>query len=49
MYRIFFVGLNWKMNGDKKSLGDLITTLNTASLNDETGNRHSVFVSISSV
>ncbi|XP_055750483.1 triosephosphate isomerase A [Salvelinus fontinalis] len=34
--RTFFVGGNWKMNGDKKSLGDLITTLNTASLNDET-------------
>lgn len=26
------------MNGDKKSLGDLITTLNTAALHDETGN-----------
>ncbi|XP_055732226.1 triosephosphate isomerase A-like [Salvelinus fontinalis] len=34
--RTFFVGGNWKMNGDKKSLGDLITTLNTASLHDET-------------
>lgn len=36
--RKFFVGGNWKMNGDKKSLGDLITTLNTAALHDETGN-----------
>ncbi|KAL2080151.1 hypothetical protein ACEWY4_023944 [Coilia grayii] len=34
--RQFFVGGNWKMNGDKKSLGDLITTLNTAALHDET-------------
>ncbi|XP_063041542.1 triosephosphate isomerase A [Engraulis encrasicolus] len=34
--RQFFVGGNWKMNGDKKSLGDLITTLNTAALNDQT-------------
>lgn len=25
------------MNGDKESLGELIMTLNTASLNDETG------------
>lgn len=35
--RKFFVGGNWKMNGDKESLGELIMTLNTASLNDETG------------
>ncbi|KAG9355772.1 hypothetical protein JZ751_000613, partial [Albula glossodonta] len=34
--RRFFVGGNWKMNGDKKSLGDLINTLNTAQLNSET-------------
>ncbi|KAJ8000058.1 hypothetical protein DPEC_G00200900 [Dallia pectoralis] len=34
--RKFFVGGNWKMNGDKRSLGDLISTLNTASLHDET-------------
>ncbi|KTF87625.1 hypothetical protein cypCar_00035444 [Cyprinus carpio] len=34
--RKFFVGGNWKMNGDKESLGELIMTLNTASLNDET-------------
>ncbi|XP_065142073.1 triosephosphate isomerase A [Paramisgurnus dabryanus] len=33
--RKFFVGGNWKMNGDKQSLGELIMTLNTASLNDE--------------
>ncbi|XP_056113767.1 triosephosphate isomerase A [Rhinichthys klamathensis goyatoka] len=33
--RKFFVGGNWKMNGDKETLGDLIMTLNTASLNDE--------------
>jgi len=35
--RKFFVGGNWKMNGDKETLGELIMTLNTASLNDETG------------
>ncbi|KAG1946775.1 triosephosphate isomerase [Pimephales promelas] len=34
--RKFFVGGNWKMNGDKETLGELIMTLNTASLNDET-------------
>uniref|UniRef100_A0A3Q2UD76 Triosephosphate isomerase n=1 Tax=Fundulus heteroclitus TaxID=8078 RepID=A0A3Q2UD76_FUNHE len=28
MSRKFFVGGNWKMNGDKKSLGELIQTLN---------------------
>ncbi|XP_051844718.1 triosephosphate isomerase-like [Antechinus flavipes] len=28
--RKFFVGGNWKMNGDKKSVGELITSLNRA-------------------
>uniref|UniRef100_A0A3B4HCV6 Triosephosphate isomerase n=1 Tax=Pundamilia nyererei TaxID=303518 RepID=A0A3B4HCV6_9CICH len=28
MTRKFFVGGNWKMNGDKKSLGELIQTMN---------------------
>ncbi|KAJ3597638.1 hypothetical protein NHX12_001155 [Muraenolepis orangiensis] len=32
MSRKFFVGGNWKMNGDKKSLGELIQTLNSAKL-----------------
>ncbi|XP_020783592.1 triosephosphate isomerase B [Boleophthalmus pectinirostris] len=32
MTRKFFVGGNWKMNGDKKSLGDLIQTMNGASV-----------------
>ncbi|KAJ8273203.1 hypothetical protein GJAV_G00098900 [Gymnothorax javanicus] len=32
--RKFFVGGNWKMNGDKKSLGEIIKTLNTAQLHD---------------
>ncbi|KAG7252968.1 hypothetical protein CRUP_010959 [Coryphaenoides rupestris] len=32
MSRKFFVGGNWKMNGDKKSLGELIQTLNGAKL-----------------
>ncbi|KAG8004926.1 Triosephosphate isomerase [Nibea albiflora] len=35
--RRFFVGGNWKMNGNKESLEELITTLNTASLDDQTG------------
>ncbi|XP_059205703.1 triosephosphate isomerase A [Centropristis striata] len=34
--RRFFVGGNWKMNGNKESLTELMTTLNTASLHDET-------------
>ncbi len=37
-------GGNWKMNGDKESLGELIMTLNTASLNDETGPWRSFYV-----
>ncbi|KAM4636674.1 triosephosphate isomerase [Discoglossus pictus] len=36
MSRKFFVGGNWKMNGDKKSLGELIQTMNTAKVNSET-------------
>ncbi|XP_034400808.1 triosephosphate isomerase A [Cyclopterus lumpus] len=34
--RSFFVGGNWKMNGDKESLERLMCTLNTASLDDRT-------------
>ncbi|XP_041887248.1 triosephosphate isomerase [Corvus kubaryi] len=34
--RKFFVGGNWKMNGDKKSLGELIHTLNSAKLSADT-------------
>ncbi|XP_064415445.1 triosephosphate isomerase B [Latimeria chalumnae] len=34
--RKFFVGGNWKMNGDKKSLGELIQTLNAAKVNADT-------------
>ncbi|XP_039619729.1 triosephosphate isomerase B [Polypterus senegalus] len=34
--RKFFVGGNWKMNGDKKSLGDLINTLNSGKINANT-------------
>ncbi|KAJ8392911.1 hypothetical protein AAFF_G00071150 [Aldrovandia affinis] len=34
--RKFFVGGNWKMNGDKQSLGELINTLNSAKLHAET-------------
>ncbi|XP_073451472.1 triosephosphate isomerase [Aquarana catesbeiana] len=34
--RKFFVGGNWKLNGDKKSLGELINTLNTGKINSET-------------
>ncbi|XP_063818551.1 triosephosphate isomerase [Pseudophryne corroboree] len=34
--RKFFVGGNWKMNGSKKSLGELINTLNSAKINADT-------------
>uniref|UniRef100_A0A803SNJ0 Triosephosphate isomerase n=1 Tax=Anolis carolinensis TaxID=28377 RepID=A0A803SNJ0_ANOCA len=33
--RKFFVGGNWKMNGDKKSLGELIQTLNGAKVSGD--------------
>ncbi|NP_001133174.1 triosephosphate isomerase B [Salvelinus fontinalis] len=36
MSRKFFVGGNWKMNGDKASLGELIKTLNSAKLDPNT-------------
>uniref|UniRef100_A0A8D0AEL8 Triosephosphate isomerase n=1 Tax=Sander lucioperca TaxID=283035 RepID=A0A8D0AEL8_SANLU len=32
MSRKFFVGGNWKLNGDKKSLGELMQTLNAATV-----------------
>lgn len=35
--RKFFVGGNWKMNGDKKSIEELANTLNNAKLNPDTG------------
>uniref|UniRef100_A0A8C5PJ52 Triosephosphate isomerase n=1 Tax=Leptobrachium leishanense TaxID=445787 RepID=A0A8C5PJ52_9ANUR len=35
-HRKFFVGGNWKLNGDKKSLGELISTLNGGKINDQT-------------
>lgn len=35
--RKFFVGGNWKMNGRKKSLGELISTLNAAKVPADTG------------
>ncbi|XP_034507556.1 triosephosphate isomerase-like, partial [Ailuropoda melanoleuca] len=34
--RKFFVGGNWKMNGDKKTLGELIHTMNTGKLSADT-------------
>lgn len=37
MSRKFFVGGNWKMNGDKKSLGELIQTMNTAKVDANVG------------
>lgn len=37
MSRKFFVGGNWKMNGDKKSLGELIQTLNGAKVDPNVG------------
>lgn len=35
--RKFFVGGNWKLNGDKKSIEELANTLNSAKLNPDTG------------
>lgn len=35
--RKFFVGGNWKMNGDKKILGELIHTLNSGKIPADTG------------
>lgn len=37
MTRKFFVGGNWKMNGDKKSLGELIHTMNGAKVDSSVG------------
>lgn len=37
MSRKFFVGGNWKMNGDKKSLGELIHTMNEAKVDANVG------------
>lgn len=37
MTRKFFVGGNWKMNGDKKSLGELIHTMNGAKVDSNVG------------
>lgn len=37
MSRKFFVGGNWKMNGDKKSLGELIQTMNGAKVDANVG------------
>lgn len=38
--RKFFVGGNWKMNGRKKCLGELICTLNAAKVPADTGELH---------
>lgn len=35
--RKFFVGGNWKMNGRKNNLGELINTLNAAKVPADTG------------
>lgn len=37
--RKFFVGGNWKMNGRKTNLGELISTLNAAKVPADTGKR----------
>lgn len=37
MSRKFFVGGNWKLNGDKKSLGELIQTMNGAKVDPNVG------------
>lgn len=34
----FFVGGNWKMNGNKSSINELIKLLNEATINPNTGN-----------
>lgn len=33
----FFVGGNWKMNGNKKSVEEIITLLNQKGINPKTG------------
>jgi triosephosphate isomerase len=35
--RKFFVGGNWKMNGNKNEIKSIVETLNGAPLNDNTG------------
>lgn len=37
MSRKFFVGGNWKLNGDKKSLGELAQTMNAAKVDPNVG------------
>lgn len=37
MGRKFFVGGNWKMNGNKDEIKQIVDTLNKAALNDNTG------------
>lgn len=36
--RKFFVGGNWKMNGSKSEIKGIVENLNSAQLNDQTGN-----------
>lgn len=40
MTRKFFVGGNWKMNGSKKSIDELIGILNQGAVTDSTGNKN---------
>ncbi|XP_072333693.1 triosephosphate isomerase-like [Scyliorhinus torazame] len=37
MTRKFFVGGNWKMNGNRKTLTELVCSINKAKINDQTG------------
>jgi triosephosphate isomerase len=37
MSRIFFVGGNWKMNGTKKEIDDIVTFLKSDSLDPTVG------------
>lgn len=37
MSRKFFVGGNWKMNGNKASIDELIGVLNKGAVKDKTG------------
>ena len=40
MARKFFVGGNWKMNGDKASLASLCEAFNAANVDENVGESH---------
>jgi triosephosphate isomerase len=45
MSRKFWVGGNWKMNGDKKGIEDIVTFLKAGPLNPNTGKVHAILTS----